>query len=199
MIKYRLKKNLPCAKAGEIFREDFDKNDNNNVYLYQESYGIKQHKICLEDIDNFDEWFEEVEKPKTFEVPDEYYIPIIYADKIGITTSKISNDTVVHQPLYLNSSSVGLAFETEEEAEKYIKYLKVKAIIKEDTKGFKPDWKNSNEAKYYGVWNFDREKTEYFAWDMYKSSDIFFKSIADIEESFKKHPEEWRVYLTYEQ
>ena len=197
MMKYRLKKDLPCAKVGEIFRQDFD--ENNIVYMFQESYGIKQHKICLEDIDNFDEWFEEVEKPKTFEVPDEYYIPIIYADKIGITTSKISNDTVVHQPLYLNSSSVGLAFETEEEAEKYIKYLKVKAIIKEDTKGFKPDWKNSNEAKYYGVWNFDREKTEYFAWDVYKSSDIFFKSIADIEESFKKHPEEWRVYLTYEQ
>lgn len=43
------------------------------------------------------------------------------------------------------------------------------------------------------------KKTEYFAWDVYKSSDIFFKSIADIEESFKKHPEEWRVYLTYEQ
>ena len=23
-MKYRLRKNLPCAKAGEIFREDFD-------------------------------------------------------------------------------------------------------------------------------------------------------------------------------
>ena len=62
MIKYRLLKNLPSAKAGEIFREDFD--ENNIVYLYQESYGIKQHKICLEDINNFDEWFEEVEEPK---------------------------------------------------------------------------------------------------------------------------------------
>lgn len=57
-MKYRLKKDLPCAKAGEIFREDYDKNDDNNVYLFQESYGLKQHKICLEDIDNFDEWFE---------------------------------------------------------------------------------------------------------------------------------------------
>ena len=63
-MKYRLRKNLPCAKAGEIFREDFD--ENNIVYLYQESYGLKQHKICLEDIDNFDEWFEEAEEPKQY-------------------------------------------------------------------------------------------------------------------------------------
>ena len=90
-------------------------------------------------------------------------------------------------------------FDTWLEADRKLAYLKAKAIIKQDTKGFKPDWAKFQEAKYCGVWNFDREKIEYFAWDVYKSSDIFFKSIEDIEESFKKHPKEWKTYLTYEQ
>lgn len=30
-------------------------------------------------------------------------------------------------------------------------------------------------------------------------SKIFFKTEEDIKESFKKHPKEWKVYLTYEQ
>ena len=28
---------------------------------------------------------------------------------------------------------------------------------------------------------------------------IYFKSEEDIKESFEKHPEEWKTYLTYEQ
>lgn len=95
--------------------------------------------------------------------------------------------------------SVGNYFETREEAEKYLAYLKAKAIIKEDTKGFKPDWENFNEEKYYGVWDFDRKKADYFSWGMYKGLDIYFKSKEDIKESFKKHPKEWETYLNYEQ
>ena len=34
---------------------------------------------------------------------------------------------------------------------------------------------------------------------MEKEPTIMFKSQNDIEESFKKHPEEWKTYLTYEQ
>lgn len=186
MMKYRLKKTLPCAKAGEIFRQDFDKNDDNIVYMYQESYGIKQHKICLEDIDNFDEWFEEVKKKKFG----------IYAAAAEIVE--------VSEELYTDSgidnlNKLGVWFDTKEEAEKYLEYLKAKVIIKRDAKGFKPDWENFNEEKYYGVWDFDRKKADYFSWGMYKGSDIYFKSKENIKESFKKHPEEWKTYLTYEQ
>lgn len=55
------------------------------------------------------------------------------------------------------------------------------------------------KKKYYGVWDFDRKKADYFSWGMYKGLDIYFKSKEDIKESFKKHPKEWKAYLTYEQ
>lgn len=96
--------------------------------------------------------------------------------------------------------SVGNYFETKEEAEKYLAYLKAKAIIKEDTKGFKPDWNNEDENRYRGCWDLKKDTT---IW-MYESGAfreplIFFKSVKDVKESFEKHPNEWRTYLTYEQ
>ena len=195
MIKYRLKKNLPCAKAGEIFREDFDKNDNNNVYLYQESYGIKQHKICLEDIDNFDEWFEEVEEPKQY-----FSINLLKA-----TVEEVMN--IHHSDWAIeNMKNIGMLFESKSQAEKYLEYLKAKAVIKQDTKGFKPDWTNNSEIKYFGYLHFEKiefgiavKENKFGRERMNKTTTIYFQSEEDIKDSLEKHPEEWRVYLTYEQ
>lgn len=193
MIKYRLKKNLPCAKAGEIFREDFDKNDNNNVYLYQESYGLKQLKICLEDIDNFDEWFEEVEEPKWA-----YHI-----NDHGDSISCIRVGSLPSSERYLKE--IGNYFETQEEAEEYLEYLKAKAVIKQDAKGFKPNWNDTKQIKYSCSYDEDRftgygcVKPVIEETSTKMGTLIYFKSEEDIKESLKKHPEEWRKYLFYEQ
>ena len=96
--RYRLKKDLPCAEVGEIFQQGYDENDEDNIYLFQEILGVKQIKIWLDYIDDFDEWFEEVEEIK---VPDEFYIPVIYADKRQIGAIKVSD--VVNSPSILQT------------------------------------------------------------------------------------------------
>ena len=185
MKKYKLLKDLPFAKAGGELYLKFSE-DSEFFLVYKGTDKAYTAELNPEFIDNFGEWFEELPK---------CYFSI---NKFKKEVQKVS---VKYHPNWVieNLKSIGLLFETEEEAEDYLDYLNAKETIRKDTKGFKPDWNNSNEAKYYGVWNFDREKTEYFAWDVYKSSDIFFKSIEDIEESFEKHPDEWKTYLTYEQ
>lgn len=197
--KYRLLKDLPFAKAGEIFRQDFDKNDDNNVYMFQESYGFKQHKIFLSDIDNFDEWFEEVEET---EVPDEFYIPAVYSDKRKIEAIKV-NDMVSSsstlRTIFLNNSEIGSAFKNKEETEKYIEYLKAKAIIKKDTKGFEPNWNNLEQIRFFGHWDFEFKKPTRGSSFTRKETTIYFETVKDIEESFERHPEEWITYLTYNQ
>ncbi len=93
----------------------------------------------------------------------------------------------------------GNYFKTRDEAGDCLSYLKARATIKQDAKGFKPDWEDEEQPKHYGychakskrLWR-DTEYTE-------KGSTIYFKSIKDIEESFEKHPKEWKTYLTYEQ
>ena len=187
MLKYKLLKDLPFAKAGKIFREDYDENDNNNVYLFQESYEIKQHKILVEDIDDFDNWFEEV---RTF---GEYYY-VIDVGHVGYLEdgSYRPNDT-------LGRMEIGNIFKTREEAEKYLEYLKAKEVIKQDTNDFKPDWKDSRQEKIYGRWDSYLKELFHGSTLENKDSTIYFKTEKDIRESFRKHPNEWKAYLTYEQ
>lgn len=99
-----------------------------------------------------------------------------------------------------------MLFESRSPAEKYLEYLKAKAIIKQDTKGFKPDWTNNSEIKYFGYLHFEKiefgiavKENKFGRERMNKTTTIYFQSEEDIKDSLEKHPEEWRVYLTYEQ
>lgn len=136
MKKYKLLKDLPCAGAGEIFQQGYDENDKDNVYLFQGALGVKYIKIWLDYIDDFDEWFEEIKEPKIFFTID------IYKSKFKeINTDYYSGWSALEVK---NIKDLGLLFKTKEEIDKFIAYLKAKAIIKQDTKGFKPDWSNKN-------------------------------------------------------
>ena len=72
-------------------------------------------------------------------------------------------------------------------------------FIKNDAKGFKPNWHDVNEKKYHGIWNFERGRLNWVLSYVIKEADIYFKSQADILGSFDKHPKEWETYLAYEQ
>ena len=182
MMKYRLKKDLPFAKAGDIFRGELEYGE---IVLFPEEYEHYEHKLSSDEFWDFSEWFEEIK---------EYYvINSVFGDVLKINGSSYSDLQI------RNMRELGVLFDTWLEADRKFAYLKAKEIIKQDTKGFKPDWENFNEEKYYGVWDFDRKKTDYFSWGMYKSLDIYFGSKEDIKESFEKHPKEWKTYLTYEQ
>lgn len=199
MKRYKLLKNLPFAKAGTIFRRiSFKSKDGLSDYDYLETnilldgnqdetvFSIKRNYF----INNFDEWFEEVKEPEQ----------IYYVDNLGGYVSKIDkNQFAIFPALIANLKSIGNYFETEEEAEKYLEYLKAKAVIKQDTKGFKPDWNNDDENKYLGFWDLDEDKLDWLPRNIFIEATIYFKSREDIEESFNKHPEEWKTYLTYEQ
>lgn len=94
---------------------------------------------------------------------------------------------------------IGNHFETYEETERHIDYLLAKEVIKEDTKGFKPNWQNAYEQKYYGEWDFNDRAPHIGLSTNFKKPQIYFKTVEDLRESFEKHPKEWKTYLTYEQ
>lgn len=188
--KYRLLKDLPFAKAGGIFcAETGKRNGISEITLVSENHITTP--IWINDIENFDQWFEEIKEPKIFFTID------IYKSKFKeINTDYYSGWSALEVK---NIKDLGLLFKTKEEAEKYLEYLKAKAIIKQDAKGFNPDWENNSERKYLGFWDFDEDRFDWLPRNSFKEAFIYFKSREDIEESFKKHPEEWKTYLTYEQ
>ena len=92
-----------------------------------------------------------------------------YKEYFTIETTSLFVVRVKKEPMIKNLKSLGLLFETEEKTKKHREYLKAKAII--------------NWVLSYVV----------------KEADIYFKSQADILDSFDKHPKEWETYLAYEQ
>lgn len=179
MKRYKLLKDLPFAKAGEIFESRIL--DDGKEYMF---WG----EIKTEKIENFDEWFEEIKEPKL-------YFTIDFFRK---ETVKLSEKEIMGYAIN-NVKSLGLLFGTREEAEKHLAYLKAKEVIRQDAKGFKPDWNDYDESKYYGYWDFKEHKPDWGISYMSKGANIYFKRFIDIDKSFREHPKEWKVYLTYEQ
>lgn len=181
MKRYELLKDLPFAKAGETFGlhrggiKDY-------ITLFKGNEEVYTIKVGENVSEMFDEWFEEVR---------EYF----YIDSNGgieYSKNEWNEEFVEHHKL------IGNYFETREEAEKYLEYLKAKVIIKQDTKGFKPDWKDIAEDKYYGFWDASAKKLDWIRISILQDDRIYFETRNDIKESFEKHPEEWKTYLTYE-
>ena len=184
MKRYKLLKDLPFAKAGEEF-EIYHSDDYKYLHLFRNEEEYYRIKIGLYFRKMHDEWFEEIEQ---------YFTVNFYK----LQVDEINVESLPKQEID-NLREIGLLFRTKEEAEKYIEYLKAKEVIKKDAGDFRPDWLDTGKSKYYGCWDYVENKPCFEYIYLGKNQDIFFMTMADIEKSFKKHPDEWRTYLTYEQ
>lgn len=182
MKRYKLLKDLPFAKAGDIFKGELEYG---TTVLFPKDYENYKHKLNSDEFWDFDEWFEEVKS---------YF-------SINMLKAIVEEVMVTHHIQWEieNMKSLGLLFETQEEAKKYLEYLKAKEIIKQDAKGFKPDWENPSQKRFFGYFNLIDKTLCHFDIGENMESKIFFGSREDIKESFRKHPKEWGTYLTYEQ
>ena len=175
---YRLLKDLPFAKAGEIFESRIL--DDGKEYMF---WG----EIKTQNIKNFDEWFEEIEEPKEY-----FYIT---SDRFVDVVEPHEKDEYLEQ----RRQAFGNYFETREEAGDCLAYLKARAIIKQDTKGFTPDWEDFEQDKFYASWDFYYDRPVCGQTRKVKEPTIYFKTIKDLEESLRNHPKEWKTYHTYNQ
>ena len=182
MKRYELLKDLPFAKAGETFGLHRG-GIKDCITLFKGDEEVYTIKVGENVSEMFDEWFEEVRE----------YFYIDSKGDIEYSKNEWNEDVVEDQKL------IGNYFKTKEEAEKHLEYLKAKVIIKQDTKGFKPDWKDIAEDKYYGFWDASAKKLDWIRISILQDDRIYFETKNDIKESFEKHPEEWKAYLTYEQ
>lgn len=206
---YRLLKDLPFAKAGEIFkRHTFKSEDGLSDYDYFEicklkngevnetAFGIKRNYFT----DNLGDWFEEI---KSFEVPDEFemgFWDIVYHIDDGFYTWHMSSDEFEdsYEDNLKHHMAIGWAFETEKEAEKHLEWLKARAILIQDTKGFKPDWTDERQWKYSVAYNHIDQSFYFSSMFRRNTGDIYFGSEDDLKYSLKAHEKEWKIYLGVE-
>ena len=189
MKRFKLLKDLPFAKAGDMVEMW---SDGTMAFVGEPNLP----RFNKEDIRMFPRWFEEVERVI---VPDKYYYIDLVSDMIFSSVKDGWESDERREMIFQNCSKNGVAFETLREAEEYLKYLQAKIIIKQDTNGYKPDWSNTDKTKYHGQWDYKYDHP-YCAVDWtFRDDTICFETREEAEKSFKKHPEEWKTYLTYEQ
>lgn len=194
MKKYKLKKDLPTFKTGEEFILD----RNGDLYCPAENIMAYYHETLNKFPNILTDWFEEIpEQPKT-----------VWDLKNGDKFYRVSASgmTGYYWKIWQNNEldnlmrDMGEVFLNEEDAIKELARRKAKVILEQDTKGFKADWKNNNQNKWYVTYQ------TYFNGQLvaertqgYNYGPLAFGSWEDAQASIKTHKKEWKIYLGVEE
>lgn len=188
MKRYRLLKDLPDAKTGDIFQRKTD-----DVTLVDIIYKIDSEEIALaptyhiEDIINFDEWFEEIDKAGWKPTKGDEYWTIYNNGNIDKSTWK---DDYTDKERY----KMGNCHRTEEDAE-HAKEVRIAQTKIKRSSDFKPDWKNRNQLKWYVGYNHDNKSLRVYAVSYvdhgaivyYKTEEDAEQAIEDLEPEYLLH------------
>lgn len=91
--------------------------------------------------------------------------------------------------------SIGNCFRTKEQAEKAVAWLEAFKVLREDAKGFKPNWGDTNQNKWLVFYCHDTRQFIASRTDFYQSELVYFATEADAEESIKNHRQEWLTFF----
>ena len=185
MKRYRLLKDLPTFNKGDIFRLT------EHGHLMSEEAGVIAYaEPTLEKFNILNSgWFEEIPEGKRWRaeeggqywhVEDDGLVAGDHEDKVGTDDRRYE---------------LGNYFKTEEEAQKASDWLKAFAILRDDTKGFKPDWKNEKQKRWYVFYSLFNGEFYTEGYIDCHSSPIIFATKDDAEESIKAHEREWRTFF----
>ena len=196
MKRYKLLKDLPGVKAGttlrtgeQIYNELYNDDDGRPTgYRLIPNGDISGENPLLHSPAS--DWLEELpEEYKRWraELHEIYY----YLDDDGEVA--VGEDAGLHSE---NSHYLfGNYFKTEGEAEKAADWLKAFAILRDDTKGFKPDWKDGGQLRWGVEYNYDTNRLSAYLTFGIQDGVIYFATQADAEKSIEAHEREWRAFF----
>lgn len=190
-MKYKLLKDLPTTKAGTIFEE-----------VISDFYASKQltiitpigAKICpqftIQDIDNFDEWFEEIKEP----VDSIHWKPKIGDRCFILENANIRPTNYTGMLRDYNAWCTGRVFRTEEECEKALDRELAKVRLQR-TSTFKPDFENCNGgwAVYYDHGHETLAVCELDDCDA--GEPVRYATREEAKKSIEENAQDWKIYF----
>ena len=194
MKRYKLLKDLPTIKAGEIFKETVTGYNEKNLLVRIAPLNAKSPRLKVQDIDNFDEWFEEIQEPTD---------SIHWKPRIGDRCFILEN-TNIRPALYTgmlrdyNAWRTGKIYRTEEECEKACDRELAEVRLRR-TSTFTPDFENGRGG-WFVAYNHLEGKLEYFqcSWQDAGES-VRYETREDAEKSIKENQEDWMIYFGIEE
>lgn len=192
-MKYKLLKDTPTIKAGTIFEEIVNMSDGTRelTVAVPGEDTPQDPQFTIQDIDNFDEWFEEMEEPTDSahwkpKIAEKYFCINEYGD----VEWKVWNDDDVDNRLM----AMGLVYRTEEECEE-ARDRRLAEVILRQTSTFKPDFK-SGKGGWMVYYDHGCETLAVCELDYYDDGEIVrYKTRAEAEKSIKENERDWKIYF----
>ena len=191
MKRYKLLKDTPTIKVGTIFEEVVSDFDGAKELARITPVGAKTNpQWTIRDIDNFDEWFEEVEEPtdsihwnsmigeKCFILENANIIPTLFTGKLRD----------------YNAWRTGKVFRTEEGCEK-ARDRELAEVRLRRTSTFKPDFKNGKGGDSVGYDYIAESLRIYPASWVDAGEPVRYETEEDAQKSIDKHEKEWLAFF----
>ena len=191
MKKYKLLKDTPTIKAGTVFEEVVGDFDGLKALTRITPVGAKTSpQFTIKDIDNFDEWFEEISeyKRRRAKIGDLYH----FINDCGDINYGCDHNNPWDNHRY-NTGNYGL---TKEELEAKREYDIARQVLLDDAEGgnFMPGSSNN----WYNSYCLCLEEWSTFSSWYYYPGAIYFKSEEALLKSLKEHKEQWEIVRKYE-
>lgn len=186
MKRYKLKRDLPTFKAGEIFYISDTGNLFDRNFLHAKSSHIVYSFKEIEKFPNIlTDWFEEVRESTRWK-PEMHQV-YRYIN----TNSSVSGSTWTDDYFDNGRFEIGNCFQTKEEAERVVKYLKALAVVRGDaTKKFV-----KGENNWYVYYDTDSNSIHSSISCSMLDNGIFglpyFATKEDAQRSIEQHKNEW--------
>lgn len=190
MKKYKLLKDTPTIKAGTVFEEVVGDFDGLKALTRITPVGAKTSpQFTIKDIDNFDEWFEEISeyKRRRAKIGDLYH----FINDCGDINYGCDHNNPWDNHRY-NTDNYGL---TKEELEAKREYYIARQVLLDDAEGGKFIPGKENWSSVYDdtdhLW-----RIQYYY--LYHQGGICFRDKKSIEKSLETHKEQWEIVRKYE-
>lgn len=192
-MKYKLLKDTPTIKAGTIFEEIVSMSDGTReLAVAVPGEDIPEDpQFDIQDIDNFDEWFEEMEEPtdSAHWKPkyDDWYF---YISDHGSVCSDIWSDNYTDN----KRLAFGFVYRTEEECEK-AKERRLAEVKLQQTSTFKPDFENGKGG--WVVFYSYVDKELHSMRDICTDSGelVRYETEEDAKKSIEENEQDWKIYF----
>lgn len=195
-MKYKLLKDTPTIKAGTIFEEVTSDYDELKELVRITPIGAKTSpQFTIQDIDNFDDWFEEIKEPVD---------SIHWKPKIGDRYFYISGYGTVYSetwhgvPVDYYRQALGSIYPTEEECKK-ARERKLAKVRLQRTSTFKPDFEDCRGGRvvYY---NYKDKELYTYDTDYDDSGEIVrYATKEDAKKSIRENRKDWLKYFGVEE
>jgi hypothetical protein len=191
MKRYKLRKDTPTIKAGTIFEEVVSDFDGAKELARITPVGAKTNpQWTIRDIDNFDEWFEEVEEP----TDSIHWNPMIGEKCFILENANIIPTLFTGKLRDYNAWRTGKVFRTEEGCEK-ARDRELAEVRLRRTSTFKPDFKNGKGGYSVGYDYIAESLRIYPASWVDAGEPVRYETEEDAQKSIDKHEKEWLAFF----